>query len=71
MGARKPDCRFTVVDENGGVALAGRGRYRADGAIVLDLKDKLKSGRYTVFAALYPYGNTVNAEIKRIPYATP
>lgn len=66
-----PDCRFTVVDESGGVVLAGRGRYRADGAIVLDLKDKLPPGQYTVFAALYPYGNTVNAEIRRIPYAAP
>jgi hypothetical protein len=66
-----PDCRFTVVDGGGGVVLAGTGRYRADGAIVLDLKDRLAPGRYTVFAALYPHGNTVNAEIRRIPYAAP
>jgi hypothetical protein len=65
-----PECRFTVIDEIGGVALAGRGGYRDDGAVIVDLKGKLAPGRYTVFAALFPNGNSVNAEIRPIPYET-
>lgn len=66
-----PDCRFVVVDAAGKVALVGAGGYREDGAIVLDLGGKLPAGRYTVSVGLYPNGNTVDAEIKRIPYEAP
>lgn len=66
-----PDCRFVVVDDAGKVALAGAGSYREDGAIVLDLGGKLPAGRYAVSVGLYPNGNTVDADIKRIPYEAP
>ncbi len=66
-----PDCRFVIVDAAGKIALAGAGSYREDGAIVLDLGGKLPAGRYTVSVGLYPSGNTVDAEIRRIPYEVP
>lgn len=66
-----PQCHFVVVGANGGVALAGQGRFREDGAMIIDLKGKLAPGRYTVSVALYPDGNTVDAEIQRIPYEAP
>lgn len=66
-----PQCHYVVVDGDGGVALAGQGRFRDDGAMVVDLKGKLAPGRYTVSVALYPNGNTMDAEIRRIPYEVP
>ncbi|MGF1611348.1 MAG: hypothetical protein ACFCUQ_18240 [Kiloniellales bacterium] len=72
FGSRSiPECRYVVIGEDGRVALAGRGRAQDDGTFSLDLRDKLASGRYTVLAALYLNGNTVNAEIRRIPYELP
>lgn len=66
-----PQCRFVVVDATGSVAFAGQGRYRDDGAMLIDLKGKLASGWYTVSVALYPNGNTVDAEIRHVPYDVP
>ncbi len=63
-----PQCDFVAVDGNGRVALAGQGRYRDDGAMLIDLKGRLAPGSYTVSVALYPNGNAVHAEIRRIPY---
>jgi hypothetical protein len=63
-----PQCDFVAVDGNGRVALAGQGRYRDDGAMLIDLKGKLTPGSYTVSVALYPNGNAVNAEIRHIAY---
>jgi len=66
-----PECRYVALGQDGRVALAGQGRLQNDGTIALDLKGKLVPGRYTVLAALYVNGNTINAEIKRIPYDAP
>ena len=66
-----PQCHFVVVDAAGSAALAGEGRYRDDGTMLIDLKGKLASGHYTVSVALYPNGNTVDAEVRRIPYVVP
>jgi len=66
-----PQCDFVAVDASGRVALAGQGRYRDDGSMVVDLKGKLGPGSYTVSVALFPNGNSVNAEIHRLPYRVP
>jgi hypothetical protein len=63
-----PECRYVAVTEDGKVALAGQGRFRDDGSVVLDLRGKLAPGRYTVLAALILNGNAANAEIRRIPF---
>lgn len=66
-----PECRYTVVGEDGRVALAGQGRLQNNGTFALDLKGQLAPGRYMVLVALYVNGNAINAEIKRIPYNAP
>ena len=60
--------RFVVVGDDGQVRLAGQGQLAVDGRIVFDLAGRLQPGDYTVLAALYLNGNTVNPEIRRIPY---
>lgn len=68
LGMRIPECRFVVVSAEGAVVLAGQGKLRDDGTFILGLKGKLEPGAYTVLATLVMSGNTMNAEIKRIPY---
>jgi hypothetical protein len=66
-----PDCRFVVIDAAGKAVLAGSGTYRDDGTMLIALRGRLPAGRYTVSVALYPYGNTVEAEVRRIAYDAP
>ncbi|MGQ0675526.1 MAG: hypothetical protein ACT4N4_05495, partial [Rhodospirillales bacterium] len=66
-----PQCHFVAIDGGGRVALAGQGRFRNDGAMVVELKGKLASGSYTVSVALYPNGNAMHAEVRHIPYQAP
>lgn len=63
-----PECRYVVVGADGAVVDAGTARFRDTGPLAIDLKAKLKPGRYTILAALYLGGNTVNPEVKLIPY---
>ncbi len=65
------ECRFVVVDADGRVALAGRGRLEADGGFALDLIGRLAPGRYGVVAALSLNGNTMNADVRRFAYTVP
>lgn len=65
---RLPECRFVVVGADGKVAASGKARLGNDSAFALDLIGALPPGRYTVLAAVYVNGNTVNAEVARIPY---
>ncbi|MFQ5775255.1 MAG: hypothetical protein ACE5GS_12110 [Kiloniellaceae bacterium] len=71
LGGATVECRYLVIGAGGKVALAGRGRPGADGTFLLDLADRLAPGKYTVLAALYLNGNSVNAEIRPIPYQVP
>ncbi len=62
------ECRYVVVAADGKVRLAGRGRLLEDRTFAIDLKGRLGPGDYTVIVALYLNGNTMNPEIRRIPY---
>jgi hypothetical protein len=64
-------CRYVVIGETGGVALAGAVPPEPDGHFRLALDAVLAPGRYTVLAAALLNGNAVEAEIRRIPYAVP
>ena len=61
-------CRYVVLAAGGTVALSGDGRLEKDKTFVVDLKDKLPPGAYTIVAALYVNGNTMNPDITRIAY---
>jgi hypothetical protein len=62
-----PECRYTIVDDAGRVVLAGVARPGTDATFRIDLFGKLAPGSYTVLAEVVVDGNTMNAEIRRIP----
>ncbi len=66
-----PECRYTVIDGAGKVALAGTVRLDKDTACEIDVDGRLPAGRYTMFAMLMVNGNAMNADIKRIPITVP
>jgi hypothetical protein len=61
-------CRYVVLAADGTVTLSGNGRLEKDKTFVVDLKDKLPLGTYSIVAALYVNGNTMNPAIRRIAY---
>jgi hypothetical protein len=69
--ADAPTCRYVALDGSGRVVLAGLARLAEDSTFRVDLKGKLQPGHYTVEAAAYLNGNTMNAEIRRIPVEIP
>jgi hypothetical protein len=68
-----PECRWLITDSEGRVALAGTTPLGSDGRFQIDLKDRLSpaSGGYTLAALIAVNGNTMNAEIHRMPLAAP
>lgn len=62
------ECRYVVIGADGRVRLAGSARLLDDMTFAIDLEGRLGPGEYTVLATLYLNGNTVNPEIRRIPY---
>jgi hypothetical protein len=62
-----PECRYLVTDEAGRVLLAGTAPPPEQSKFQIDLAGKLAPGRYTLAAEIALNGNTMNAEIKRIP----
>jgi hypothetical protein len=62
-----PECRYMVVGAEGQVVLAGLARLADDATFQVDLKGRLPAGRYTIFTELTVNGNTMNADIQRIP----
>jgi hypothetical protein len=68
-----PECRWIVTDGDGRVVLAGTAVLGPDGRFQIDLKDRLPSasGGYTVAALIAVNGNTMNAEIHRMPLPAP
>ena len=63
-----PQCRYTVVDENGRVVLAGTAGLGSDPGFLLDLSGKLPRGRFTLLAQIVVNSNAMNAEIERIHF---
>jgi len=66
-----PECRYTVLDEQGRVVTAGVVRLGDDAAFDVNLEAKLSPGRYTMFAMIVVNENAMNAEIRRIPVFVP
>jgi len=64
----RPQCHYMIVGPSGNVVRAGTGLFGKDGEFVLDLKDLRGPGMYTVLAALYIGGNSVNPEVKSIEH---
>ena len=62
-----PECRYTIVDDQERVVLAGLARLAEDSTFRVDLGGRLPAGRYTMFAVIALAGNVMNAEIRRIP----
>ncbi len=63
-----PECRYVVTDAGGRVALAGTAQLGADAACLVDLKDRLLPGHYTLSALIAVNGNVMNAELHRFPF---
>jgi hypothetical protein len=66
-----PQCRYLVTDAQGRVALAGTAQPGADASFQIDLKGRLPPGSYTLSALIAVSGNTMNAEIRRVPLSQP
>jgi hypothetical protein len=58
-----PGCRYVVVAGDGSVAAVGASREVEGQRLVVDLKDRLKPGRYTALLALALQDNEVDPEI--------
>ena len=63
-----PVCRYVVVNPGGELVGAGNAPYGKAGVFTVDLRGKLKPGPYSVMVALYLGGNTVNPDVKVVPY---
>lgn len=70
----KPDvlvCRYVILSPAGEVVRAGTTRLRADGVSTVELRPDLPPGLYSIVAALYLNGNSMNPDIRQIPYRVP
>jgi hypothetical protein len=59
--------RFLIIDDDGKVAAAGTGQTQSDGRLALALPS-LPPGPYTLSAAVYLDGNTINPQISRYSF---
>jgi hypothetical protein len=66
-----PECRYTVIDADGRVVLAGTIPLGADATFQTDWKERLPTGSYILAALIAVNGNTMNAEIHRMPIVVP
>jgi hypothetical protein len=64
----RPLCRYVIVGPAGDVVRAGAGPFATSGRFVLDLKGLGAPGLYTIVAALYVGGNSVDPEVKVIEH---
>jgi hypothetical protein len=62
-----PECRYVVIDDKGGVVLAGSVALGDGATFQIDLNGKLSAGNYTILALIAVNGNAANAVIRRIP----
>jgi hypothetical protein len=63
-----PLCRYVVVSPAGSVVGTGTATYVGNGLFRIELPGDLIPGLYTVLIALYLNENTVNPDIKMVPY---
>ena len=61
-----PECRYVVIDDKGGVVLAGVAALGDEVTFQIDLNGKLPPGDYTIMALIAVNGNAMNAAIRRI-----
>ncbi|MGB9395131.1 MAG: hypothetical protein WCB32_10130 [Pseudolabrys sp.] len=62
-----PECRYVVIDDKGGVVLAGVAVLNDEVTFQIDLNGKLPTGNYTIMALIAVNGNAMNAAIRHIP----
>ena len=62
-----PECRYVVIDDKGGVVLAGTVALDDGVMFQINLNGKLPTGDYTIMALIVVNGNAANAAIRRIP----
>jgi hypothetical protein len=62
-----PECRYVVTDVHGRVVLAGTAQLSADANFQIDLKGRIPPTGHTLSALIVVNGNTMNAQIRRIP----
>jgi hypothetical protein len=62
-----PECRYVVIDDKGGVVLAGTVALDDGVTFQIKLNGKLPTGDYTIMALIVVNGNAANAAIRRIP----
>jgi hypothetical protein len=66
------ECRYLVVAADGTVRRTGLGRLEEDGAFRIDLdQEDLPPGAYTVLVTLTLNGNTLDPDIRAVPYVVP
>ena len=66
------ECRYLVIDADGTVRRASLGRLEEDGTFRIDLDQAdLPPGDYTVLVTLTLNGNTVDPDIRAVPYVVP
>jgi hypothetical protein len=66
------ECRYLAVAADGAVARAGFGLHQDDGSFRIDLdRADLPPGSYTIILTLILNGNTVDPDIRTIPYRVP
>ncbi|MGH6900070.1 MAG: hypothetical protein ACREJ5_26550, partial [Geminicoccaceae bacterium] len=69
LGGETLECRYLVVDADGTVRRTRLGRLEEDGTFRIDLdQEDLASGQYTVLVTLTLNGNTVDPDIRAVPY---
>ena len=69
LGDETLECRYLVVGADGTVARAGLGRLEDDGTFRIDLDEEdLPPGPYTALVTLTLNGNTVDPDIRAVPY---
>jgi hypothetical protein len=68
-GGEGLECRYLVVDGEGTVRRTGLGQREEDGSFRIDLDSaELPVGQYTVLVTLILDGNTVDPDIRTVPY---
>ena len=66
------ECRYLVIHADGTVRRASLGRLEEDGTFRIDLEHAdLPPGDYTVLVTLTLNGNTVDPDIRAVPYVAP
>ncbi len=68
VGADTILCRYVVVNARGEVVRSGLAPLGDDGTFTVDLQGQLPAGLYTISTALFLNGNSMDPDIRAIPY---